>query len=230
MSEEIEHASVVVPRAMVTSIILNGALGFGFLIAVLFSMGDMYAALGTKTGYPIIEIFYQATNSKMAVNLMISGIIFSAITSTWGNLAAASRIIWAFCRDNGLPYSSYFSHVRQISPLSLCLVFVYHEKLDLSNIVANLANRSTLAKLFLFAPSFSLLFSSSSLVLSTSQARPLSTPSLALPPSRSTLRTFYPSFSSSCAAFLANPFPSVHGNWAPWAFQSTFSLFSTRCS
>lgn len=114
MSEEIENASVVVPRAMVTSIFLNGILGFGFLIAVLFSMGDMYAALGTNTIYPIIEILYQATGSKLATSLMMSGIVFSAITSTWGNLAAASRIIWAFSRDNGLPFSSFFAHVSLV--------------------------------------------------------------------------------------------------------------------
>lgn len=118
MSEEIENAVTVVPRAMITSIVLNGALGFGFLIALLFSMGDIYAALGTATGYPIIEIFYSATGSKLAATLMISGIVVSAITSTWGLLAAASRMTWAFCRDNGLPYSKYFAHVWSFRPIS----------------------------------------------------------------------------------------------------------------
>ena len=112
MSEEIENATTVVPRAMITSIILNGSLGFGFLIALLFSMGDINAALSTPTGYPIIEIFYFATSSKLAATLMVSGIVVSAITSTWGLLSAASRMTWAFCRDNGLPYSPYFAHVR----------------------------------------------------------------------------------------------------------------------
>lgn len=118
MSEEIENAVTVVPRAMITSIILNGSLGFGFLIALLFSMGDIFEALNTPTGYPIIQIFYSATGSKLAATLMISGIIVSAITSTWGLLSAASRMTWAFCRDNGLPYSTYFAHVWVVPPLS----------------------------------------------------------------------------------------------------------------
>jgi choline transport protein len=118
MSEEIENATVVVPRAMITSIVLNGSLGFGFLIALLFSMGDIYVALGTPTGYPIIEIFRFATNSNLAATLMITGIVLSAITSTWGLLSAASRMTWAFCRDNGLPYSTYFAHVRTSLSLS----------------------------------------------------------------------------------------------------------------
>lgn len=87
-------------------------MGFGFLIAILFSLGDLFAALNSKTGFPIIEIVYGATGSKLATTLMISGLIFSAITSSWANLAAASRTTWAFSRDNGLPFSSYFAHVR----------------------------------------------------------------------------------------------------------------------
>lgn len=117
MSEEIENATTVVPRAMITSIVLNGSLGFGFLIALLFSMGDINAALSTPTGYPIIEIFYFATGSKLAATLMVSGIVLSAITSTWGLLSAASRMTWAFCRDNGLPYSAYFAHVCTTYPI-----------------------------------------------------------------------------------------------------------------
>lgn len=111
MSEEIENAVTVVPQAMITSIVLNGSLGFGFLIALLFSMGDLNKALNSSTGYPIIEIFYSATGSKLAATLMSAGIVVSAITSTWGLLSAASRMTWAFCRDNGLPYSTYFAHV-----------------------------------------------------------------------------------------------------------------------
>ena len=96
---------------MITSIVLNGSLGFGFLIALLFSLGDMEAVLKSPTGYPIIEIFYRATNSRTATTVMISGLVASAVFSTLGLLASASRTTWAFARDNGLPYSKYFAYV-----------------------------------------------------------------------------------------------------------------------
>ena len=41
MSEEIENAAVNVPRAIVTTMILNGATGFAMVIAVLFCLGDI---------------------------------------------------------------------------------------------------------------------------------------------------------------------------------------------
>jgi choline transport protein len=113
MSEEIEHAELVVPRALIASVALNGALGFGFLIALLFSMGDVQGALDTPTGYPLIEIFYQATKSKRATNAMICGIVASAVAAVFGLMASASRTTFAFSRDNGLPFSRWLKHVNQ---------------------------------------------------------------------------------------------------------------------
>ena len=40
MSEEIENAALNVPRAILTTMILNGATGFAMVIAVLFCLGD----------------------------------------------------------------------------------------------------------------------------------------------------------------------------------------------
>lgn len=111
MAEEIEDAEYAVPKALITSIVLNGALGFGILIALLFSMGDLQSALSTPTKYPIIEIIYQATKSKSATNAMVSGIVLSAVWAMLGLMASASRTTWAFARDNGLPFSKTISYV-----------------------------------------------------------------------------------------------------------------------
>jgi len=124
MSEEIEHAETVVPRALIASVALNGALGFGFLLALLFSMGDLQSALDTPTGYPLIAIFYGATQSKRATNAAICGIVASAVASVLGLMASASRTTWAFSRDNGLPFSKQLSYVnkRRAVPLNSILV------------------------------------------------------------------------------------------------------------
>ena len=45
MAEEIEDAALNVPRAIFTTMILNGALGFGMLLALLFCLGDINDAL-----------------------------------------------------------------------------------------------------------------------------------------------------------------------------------------
>jgi hypothetical protein len=52
MSEEIEDAALNVPRAIITTILLNGALGFGMLLALLFCLGDIDTALVIITHLP----------------------------------------------------------------------------------------------------------------------------------------------------------------------------------
>ncbi len=41
MSEEIDNAAVNVPRAIFTTMILNGATGFAMVLAVLFCIADV---------------------------------------------------------------------------------------------------------------------------------------------------------------------------------------------
>lgn len=57
---------------MCASVIINGFLGLGMLIAVLFCLGNLEDALSTPTGFPFIEIFSQATNSTSGGTVMVS--------------------------------------------------------------------------------------------------------------------------------------------------------------
>ena len=61
---------------MCISVILNGVLGFSMLLALLFCLGDLTDALATTTGYPFIEIFYQATGSTAGASAMVSTELF----------------------------------------------------------------------------------------------------------------------------------------------------------
>jgi choline transport protein len=96
---------------MVTSVFVNGGLSFAFIICLLFSLGDLDAALTTPTGYPIIEVFSQATKSNAATIVLMSLIIFSGLVALFSSLASVSRLVWAFARDRGLPFSTFFAHV-----------------------------------------------------------------------------------------------------------------------
>ena len=61
MAEEIEKASTVVPWCMMVTVFVNGALGFAMVLAFLFSIGDMHAALDSPTHYDFIHVLYNAT-------------------------------------------------------------------------------------------------------------------------------------------------------------------------
>src|ERR1700750_115215 len=112
MSEEIKSAPIVVPRSILTSVVLNGVLGFVFLIVILFTIGDIRLALGTNTGHAMIEIFFNATGSKIGTTVMTSFFTAIAIFATIAAMTSTSRLTWAFARDNGLPFSSFLTKLQ----------------------------------------------------------------------------------------------------------------------
>ncbi|KAK1624818.1 amino acid/polyamine transporter I [Colletotrichum phormii] len=113
LSEEMENADIGVPRAMVGWVVINGALGFTFLITLLFCMGDIESALSSPTGFPIIQIFYNITGTLAATNALTAALTIMAIISTIPLITSAARVIWAFARDQGLPFSQVVSRVER---------------------------------------------------------------------------------------------------------------------
>jgi hypothetical protein len=111
VAEEVYNASTVVPWAIVATIMVNGVLGLALLIALLFCLGDVTAALNTPTGFPFIEIFAQATNSNAGATTMTCLILLLLAASGSGCMATASRLLWSFSRDNAVPFSGYISRV-----------------------------------------------------------------------------------------------------------------------
>ncbi|KAL3459506.1 amino acid/polyamine transporter I [Aspergillus heterothallicus] len=113
MSEEVHNAPRAVPRAMIWGTVINGIMAFAYILCVLYYMGPYLSALATPTGYPIIEIAYQATGRSVAgtVLLMALGMLPGWI-AFFNALASVSRLAWAFARDEGLPFSGVFVQVH----------------------------------------------------------------------------------------------------------------------
>lgn len=146
MSEEIQDASVVVPRAIMFSIFINGSLAFGILIVTLFSLNNVQRALNTPTGYPYMEIFLQSTGSIAAATILASILVVMQFCANVGLLASASRMCWSFARDRGLPGWAWLQHV------SVPIYPSYHRGHCL---YVQSASRSTHALLFPSGPSSS---------------------------------------------------------------------------
>ena len=111
MAEEVENASMNVPRAMFVTIFINGALGFATYIFILYCFGNPEETLSAPYGLPFVQIFYNALQSKAGVTALTSLLIAMYIFATIGFVASASRQAWAFSRDNGLPFSRIFKRV-----------------------------------------------------------------------------------------------------------------------
>lgn len=121
-AEEIENAAIIIPRSMCASVIINGFLGLGMLIAVLFCLGNLDNALSTPTGFPFIEIFRQATNSTSGGTVMVSpqetsSIDRMKIQPTSSANPPAPGILNSCCRNLR---SDWLSHNCFADDLGLC--------------------------------------------------------------------------------------------------------------
>lgn len=112
MAEEVQDAARTVPWAMVSTILINGSLAIGMVMAFLFSVGDLSQVLKSDTGYNFIQVFFNATRSLTGTAVMTAILITINIFACICILASSSRITWAFARDHGLPFSGWVAKVR----------------------------------------------------------------------------------------------------------------------
>lgn len=130
MSDEVVRARQYVPRSMITSVVLNATMQFVYMLTIMFTIGDV--DLVSADPLPIIQVYYQATKSKPATNLFVSMLAIIIFISFFNVFASVSRLLWAFSRDNGLPFSTAFAKVHPklkiplnaliLIALSLCLL------------------------------------------------------------------------------------------------------------
>ena len=110
-AEEINDASITLPRAIMGSVLLNVTLVFVMIITICFTLGDPTDVIASPTGYPFIQVFFNATQSYAGTNIMTAIVIIMLSVCAISEVAAASRQIWSFARDAGLPGHSWLSKV-----------------------------------------------------------------------------------------------------------------------
>ena len=137
MSEECVRPRTTVPWALVSSVTINGVLGFGMLIALLYCQGDVNQNLTTTTGFPFIEVFLQTLHSVPWATAWTSLLLVLLIFANVAVMTATSRTTYSFARDHGLPLSSYLGHLHEGTKLplwSIALTVVITMLLGLINI------------------------------------------------------------------------------------------------
>lgn len=124
MTEEMTHASRDAPRAIVLSVGIGAVTGFVFLLTLCFCIGDISTTADSSTGVPVIQIFYDSTNSKVGTCFMASMITVIMFVSTISLVADGSRSLFAFARDHGLPFSGVLSRVDQKKHVPIYAIIV----------------------------------------------------------------------------------------------------------
>ena len=112
MTEEMQNASREAPRAILMSLYIGAITGLVFLIAVCFCIGDVAITAASTTGVPLIQIFYNSTSSVVVACFLSSLITVIVLVCANALLAEGSRSLYAFARDQALPFSGFFAKVE----------------------------------------------------------------------------------------------------------------------
>ncbi|KAI6793533.1 amino acid permease [Hortaea werneckii] len=155
LAEETQDASRSVPRMMVGTVLLNGAMGFVMIITFVF-----LSATGSRAG---------------TVCMTLIPIILSVCTSL-NAIAAASRQAWALGRDQALPFSPWFRKIVTIgTPIPLnSILFSLTILIILALInIGSTAALNTIIALLTSATSFSYALSISCMLLKRLRGQPL---------------------------------------------------------
>jgi choline transport protein len=112
MSEETNDASITLPRAIMWSFAVNATLGFIMAVTLVFTIGDVDSLFASVTRQPFIQIFFNATRSYTGTNVMVAIVIILLLACCISEVATASRQLWSFARDRGLPFSDWISQVQ----------------------------------------------------------------------------------------------------------------------
>ncbi|MFJ9250493.1 amino acid permease [Streptomyces sp. NPDC101776] len=102
VAEETKDAQVSAPRGMVRSIWVSWVAGFVLIAGLLFAMQDYAATQNTATGVPPAQIFLDVLGPSGAKALLLIVIVAMLFCGN-AEVAAASRMIYAFSRSRALP-------------------------------------------------------------------------------------------------------------------------------
>ena len=112
LSEETVDAAATVPRAVIWSVVVSGAVGTLFLVLVTLGITDLAAVVNSDYPLPlIIESKLGKTMSLAFFGLVIVSVFACGLII----MASGSRLVYAMSRDGLFPASNLF---RRISPVS----------------------------------------------------------------------------------------------------------------
>lgn len=133
LAEECIDAATVVPRALMSTLIIGFITSFAFMIAMLYCTSDLDAVVASNTGYvhlflglvmdllqlisscrvPIYEMWRQATRSNTAATVFVVLLCCAATFALIGAQQTASRLTWSLARDRAIIGSQWLSQIHR---------------------------------------------------------------------------------------------------------------------
>ena len=108
-SEETVKASTSVPRGMVSAVWWSSLFGYIMLVAFLLAIPDMGEA--AKQGWNVFFWTIGSITNPVVANILYVLIFISQFLCGLATVTSVSRMIYAFSRDGGLPFSKSLASV-----------------------------------------------------------------------------------------------------------------------
>jgi amino acid transporter len=108
LAEETEQPHRTIPRAMVRAVLLSGAVGMAFLIALSYATKSVTAA--TASSAPVALIVHDVLGGVVQ-KLFLIFVVVSIFACGMVIMVTNSRLIWSMARDRRLPGHQLWSQV-----------------------------------------------------------------------------------------------------------------------
>lgn len=108
VSEETHNPRMNAPWGIMIAVVVSAIAGFFMIGAITLSIGDLDQAMTSSNAF--IDVF----KARLGVGLG-GGIVFLIAGAMWmcglAAMTSASRMLYAFARDGGLPFSGYWNKI-----------------------------------------------------------------------------------------------------------------------
>ncbi|KIN07275.1 hypothetical protein OIDMADRAFT_185721 [Oidiodendron maius Zn] len=113
ITEEMPNPSRNAPIAVAITLTIAFVTGITYLIALMFSVQDWTALASTSTGLPLAELFFQATTTVGGAFALTFMLWIALGPCMVGSQLSTGRVLWAFSRDEAMPFSKTWSKVNK---------------------------------------------------------------------------------------------------------------------
>ena len=112
LSEECSNANIASPRAIVMTSGVGGLMGWFLQLVVAYTVVDIDQVIDSDLGQPWASYLLQVLPQKLALAILSLTIVCS-FSMGQGCMVAASRVTYAYARDDCFPFSSYWKQVNK---------------------------------------------------------------------------------------------------------------------
>ncbi|PYH94776.1 amino acid transporter [Aspergillus ellipticus CBS 707.79] len=112
ITEEMPNPGRNAPLALAWTLGIAFVTGLAFLLSLMFSVQDYSRLADSPTGLPLAELFHQATQTRGGAFALVFLLWVAVGPCMIGSQLSTGRMLWAFARDDGLPFSNFCSKVN----------------------------------------------------------------------------------------------------------------------